>query len=136
MPTLQMKQAIIEIEKDFEKVSFKLSNNGIMQIILKDNVSLFTLADLEETMSWIVSLGDKKYLNLYEGNFASADALVREKAASIEENNYTIADAFVVMNNSDKMIGDFYMQFNKPCKPTKFFEDRNEAIEWLLSQQE
>ena len=132
----RMSQTIVEIEKEFEKVSFRLSNNGIMHITLKHNVPLFTLVDLKETMEWIASLGDQKYLNLYEGNFASVDALVRDKAASEEENKYTIADAFIISNISDKMISDFYVQFNKPCKPTKVFEDRNEAIEWLLSYQE
>jgi len=130
-----MKQTTVKIKKDFEKISFRLKSNGIMNITLKENVSLFTLSDLEETMEWVVSLGDQKYLNLYEGNFSAADALVREKSASIEENKYTIADAFVVKNTSDRMIGDFYMQFNKPCKPTKIFDDREEAIKWLLSHQ-
>ena len=124
----------IEIEKDFEKINFQLKSNGIMAIYLKENTPLFTLKDLEETMIWIKSLGDQKYLNLYEGDFSSADALVREKAASPEENKYTIADAFVIKNTSDKLIGDFYVQYNKPTKPTKIFEDRDEAIKWLLSQ--
>lgn len=128
-----MNESVPEIEKDFEKVTFRLSREGIMNILLKDNTSLFTVQDWEETMEWIASLGERKYLNLFEGNFSTADALVREKSASEEENKYTIADAFVVKNTSDKMIGDFYVQFNKPCKPTSVFSDRNEALDWLLS---
>jgi len=125
---------ITEIKKDFKKVSFHLTSDGIMNVVLKNGTSLFTLDDLAETMEWIESLGDRKYLNLYEGNFSIADALVREKTASEEENKYTIADAFVIKNVSDKIISDFYMQYNKPCKPTAIFEDRNKAVEWLLKQ--
>ena len=128
-----MSQAIIEIEKEFKKIKFILNSNGVMNILLKKNVPLFTLEDLKETMDWVESLGERKYLNLYEGDFSSADASVRDKIASSDENKFTIADAFVMTNGSDKMIGNFYLQFNKPHKPTRVFEDRNKAIEWLLS---
>ena len=127
-----MKDSKIEIEKDFKKVNFRLRKDGIMNVTLKSHTNLFTIKDWEESMRWIASLGDKKYLNLFEGNFSGADALVREKSASKDENKYTIADAFVVKNSSDSLIGNFYIQFNKPHKPTEVFQNREDAIEWLL----
>lgn len=128
------KQDEILIEKQFSKLIFRLRKDGIMNVIILSQSEILTIEDLYESMKWVESLGDNKYLNLYEGDFSSVDAEVRAKISSSEANQYTIADAFVIKNISDKMMGDFYLKYNKPVKPTREFNDREEAIEWLLNQ--
>ena len=122
--------------KKFPKIEFSLREDGIMNVIILSHPELLTMHDLFETMQWVESLGENQYLNLYEGDFSSVDAEVRAQISSDNANQYTIADAFVVQNISDTMLGDFYLKFNKPVKPTRKFDNREKAIEWLLEQKE
>lgn len=57
----------------------------------------------------------------------------RAYAACEESNRYTIADAFVVKSDALKIVGNFYLRFNKPVRPTKIFTDEFLAVEWLYS---
>jgi hypothetical protein len=120
-------------EKQFKAFSMYLREDGIMNTVFEDNI-LITIADVTEALNWVESLGGKKYLNLFEGGYnTDFDVFVREYASSAEENNYTIADAIITTTLSLNMVAKFYIQFNKPHMPTKVFNSRDEAIEWLLS---
>lgn len=107
-----------------------------MNVVILTHFDILTLADLEEAMEWVASLGPNKYLNLYEGDFASVDADVRAVVSSADANQFTIADAFVRRNIADRMVGNFYMKYNQPVKPSKEFDTREEAIDWLYKQKE
>ena len=120
-------------EKEFTAFSMYLREDGIMNTVFEDNI-LITIEDIVEALSWVESLGGKKYLNLFEGGYnTDFDPFVREYASSSEENNYTIADAIITSTLSLNMVAKFYVQYNKPHMPTKVFKSRDEAIQWLLS---
>ena len=120
-------------EKKFKVLSMYLREDGIMNTVFNDNI-LITIADLVEALTWVESLGGRKYLNLFEGGYnTDFDVVVREYASSAEENKHTIADAIVATTSSLNMVANFYVQFNKPHMPTKVFKDREQAIAWLLS---
>ena len=55
----------------------------------------------------------------------------REYWAQEESSPYTLAEAFVMRWLPMKLIGNFYLNFNKPPRPTRIFSDRDEAVEWL-----
>jgi hypothetical protein len=82
--------------------------------------------------------GKKKYGLLIESGFGSTitpDA--RAFAASEEKLTLRrIAKAFVVDNLAHKLVGNFYINFNKPVTPTKLFTDKKKAIEWLQEKVE
>jgi len=120
-------------EKEFTAFSMYLREDGIMNTVFEDNI-LITIEDIVEALSWVESLGGKKYLNLFEGGYnTDFDPFVREYASSAAENNYTIADAIITSTLSLNMVAKFYVQYNKPHMPTKVFKSRDEAIQWLLS---
>lgn len=120
-------------EKKFKALSMYLREDGIMNTVFDDNI-LIRIGDVVEALNWVESLGGKKYLNLFEGGYnTDFDMMVREYASSADENNYTIADAIITSTLSLNMVAKFYIQFNKPHMPTKVFDNRDEAIQWLLS---
>jgi len=120
-------------EKKFKACSMYLREDGIMNTVFEDNI-LITINDVTEALEWVQSLGDKKYLNLFEGGYnTDFDVVVREYASSAEENKYTIADAIVATTSSLNMVANFYVKFNKPHMPTKVFKERDDAIKWLFS---
>ncbi len=57
----------------------------------------------------------------------------REFSASDEGLQFTIADALIVNNLAHKILVSFYLKFNKPKKPSKAFENEEDAIKWLLT---
>lgn len=46
----------------------------------------------------------------------------------------TVAKAILVQYLGQKIMGNFYLNFNKPHIKTKIFTDREKAIEWLYLQ--
>jgi len=44
---------------------------------------------------------------------------------------YACAEAYLTKTIGHKIIGNVYMKFNKPGRPTKIFTDKDEAIKWL-----
>lgn len=46
----------------------------------------------------------------------------------------TVAKAILVQYLGQKIMGNFYLNFNKPHIKTKIFIDREKAIEWLYLQ--
>lgn len=55
----------------------------------------------------------------------------RDNAITQEEITPCKATAVVVQNIAYAMIANFYMKFNKPKRPYKVFNDKEEAIQWL-----
>ena len=46
-------------------------------------------------------------------------------------NPYSKADAFVIKSLAQKILANFYLKINKPERPTKFFNKKEEALDWL-----
>lgn len=46
-------------------------------------------------------------------------------------NPYSKADAFVIKSLAQKILANFYLRINKPERPTKFFNKKEEALDWL-----
>jgi hypothetical protein len=127
----------VEISKDFERIKMTLYTNGIMNVVFKKDC-IVELDDVQEVVEWVGSIGSgEKYLNLMEAESNSeVDAEARAFAASNNQNQYTIADGMVMTSQAHRILSNFYMRFNKPVKPTKVFNNRTKAIQWLLKQKE
>jgi hypothetical protein len=109
-----------------------LRNDGIIEIEFGDNVEI----DLKEAIEIIDKIGEftegKKVpvLNM-AGISTSATSSAREHSASPAGVKYTMADAYVVNNLAQKILGNFYISFNKPMVNTRIFDDKEKAVEWL-----
>ena len=58
----------------------------------------------------------------------------RELIASREFAGITVAKALYSRSLGQRIIGNFYMQINKPFIRTKLFTDRDKALQWLREQ--
>ena len=124
-------------EKEFKKSLIQYWSNGILYIYVKPDVQI-TIDDIDEGMEFVYSLGEGlMFLNLFEFDTNSdMDDAVRNWAADPNGNKHTIADAYVLTSFSQKMIGNFYLRFHRPVKPTKFFNTIKDASRWLLEFKE
>ena len=86
----------------------------------------------------------KLYLNFSEGrpfavlldaanNFTPTDK-ARELLATKEFAEKRVAAAFVTRTLANKIVGNFFIKFNRPVSPTKLFTDEIAALEWLKEQ--
>lgn len=64
-----------------------------------------------------------------EDNTFSKDS--REYIASEEVSAILKADALVIKGLAMRIIGNGYLKINKPKRPTRLFNSREEAIDWL-----
>jgi hypothetical protein len=55
----------------------------------------------------------------------------RDYWAKKESCPLALADAYVTASLGHKIIGNAYLKFNKPGRPTKIFTNQESAIEWL-----
>lgn len=75
---------------------------------------------------------DKKFAVLMEAqDFFQIGTETRRVAASKEYSDGMIAVALFSKNLSLKILGSLYIKINRPPIPTKFFDDREKAKEWL-----
>lgn len=120
-----------------EHIVFEWRADNILHYYIRDN-SFLTMVDIERVLEIVMSWGtSNKYLHLFEGGEnSSIDTEVREWASSDKQNKHTVADAIIVKNVAQRIVGNFYIQFNRPVKPTRLFTNRNDAIKWLLEQGE
>jgi len=44
---------------------------------------------------------------------------------------HSVAVAFLICSISQKLLGNFYLNFNKPLKPTRIFTNLEDAVLWL-----
>lgn len=75
---------------------------------------------------------DKKHLALLDARgyiVVSADA--RKYGASDKPSEYRKAAALLVNTIGVRMLGNFYLSFNKPKVLTKMFTEEKKAVDWL-----
>jgi hypothetical protein len=92
-----------------------------------------TLEGIKEAIRIIGEMANYKKTPLLHtfSSFALPSAPIRECWASEVSCPYVIADAFIESSLALKLIGRFYLSINKPERPSKIFNDQEEAIVWL-----
>lgn len=119
---------------EFKKLIVTYYHPGILHVYIKPDAVL-ELSDLGPVTEYVSSIGPKKFRNLFEfAAYSTTDDSVRKWASDPEGNTRTIADAIVLKGMDQKLIADFYLKFNTPIKPTKLFNNLNDAVDWLLTQ--
>jgi len=117
---------------ELRKSVVTLLDNGIIHIHLKAGCEI-ELSDAVLVVEAMEKIGKgKKYPVLIDaGEFTSIDKEVRVFSASEDGNLFTLADAIAYCSLAQKMMADFYINYNKPVVPTRAFSDKAEAIKWL-----
>lgn len=117
---------------DLRSTTLEITKDGIMHIHIKDNADM-NLDDALKTVDAMGELGKgKKFPVLIDsGTFINIDKDVKIFSASKIGNIYTLADAIACDSLAQKIIATFYATTNNPVVPTKVFDDKAAAIQWL-----
>jgi hypothetical protein len=109
-----------------------LRNDTIIQLQFKDGFS-GEIEDVINIVNKIKEFGNGirlPVLSIFaEDNLFSKEA--REYVSSNEVSSFVKADAFVIKSLALKIVGNFYLKFNKPTRPTRMFNDTETAVQWI-----
>lgn len=109
-------------EVDSGALIVKMRSDGIIQFVCKevDEVTVEDISSANEAAAKISNYTPSLNLIILK-NFVNVSPEARLYAAGEESNKYTIADAFVIESQALKLVGNFYIKFNKPTRPSKIF---------------
>jgi len=117
---------------DLNKVIIEVLASNILFITLKDGVFIEVEDVLEIKKINLDLTKGKEYALVFEtGNYTSVSKEAREimTAKSVEKGR--LATAFIINSLSQRMLGNFYIQMNKPKVPAKLFTKKEEALKWV-----
>ncbi|MBL7910557.1 MAG: hypothetical protein JNJ41_05855 [Bacteroidia bacterium] len=109
-----------------------LRSDEIIKIEFKeiDELKLVHVIDISNAIRLLVPV--KRCLILISlSNYINPTAEVREFWAAKERNEISQAEAILIDNLPMKLVVNFYLNINKPQRPTKVFKNEADAIDWL-----
>lgn len=105
--------------------------DGILFFICKEGLELDILSARKISEIFIAIQNGKKHpLCVDISGLADTDKAGRDFMALYSE-NFCTAVAFIANSELSRIIGNFYLQVNKPVVPTKLFMEKEKALEYL-----
>lgn len=116
---------------DFEKFSIQNSQKGWLEVILKKESHL-TLDDAVDIVKYegILSRGQKRAILHIVEDFVDFDNEVMKYSAG-PGTQFSCAEAYLIKSMAHRILGNVYLKVFTPSVPTKVFNDREKAEEWL-----
>ncbi len=117
------------VSNDVAQITYR--DDGILFIIYADRLLTKTDAELafnlqRENAPWEISPILAK-----GSSFSNLDAEARDFFSSDQVMKHCSGLAIIAESLGQKIAANFFIKFSKPTKPTKFFSDETEALEWL-----
>lgn len=113
--------------------TISIPEKGILHVHIKEEDEL-SLENAKEIVAARTKLAEgNKLAILYTSatRFVIPSKEVREYVATEERSSLVLADAFIIRSLAQRLAVRFYIRFNRPVRPTKFFENKEQALEWL-----
>ena len=107
-------------------------SDGIVQLNTADD-AYFTIKEAREFIAALRSItrGVPHPVLKVPGTHANVDKDSRIFMASGEALQYSVAEAVLIRNMAQRIIGNFYLKFDRPKKPVRLFDNMPEAEAWL-----
>jgi len=126
-------QGEIVVSKEVEGLLLVVYDNDLLHVKVPRYYSI-DMAVFRKCQEYLRTLGgEKRYHFVFEfPTFADVDPEMRKQRATHQGSEFSLSDAIVISNLPQKMLGDFYLRFNKPVRPTRFFYSLDKAVDWSL----
>ncbi|MFM1999930.1 MAG: hypothetical protein RL204_1877 [Bacteroidota bacterium] len=106
-----------------------LRSDNIIELDMKDGYS-FSVEDGYAMLDVLKKIsGNQKFPLIVF--YAYDNLFSRETRELIARHDLTVADALVGVGTPLIMIANFYLNINRPKRPTKYFSNEPAALEWL-----
>jgi hypothetical protein len=109
-------------------------SDGLLQLTIRPG-TYATLAMVKEAIEALGKAGGGECcpLLIVAGKDTTVTTEAMEYMSKQESDPYSKAEAYLISSISQKLLGNFYLSFNKPKKPTRIFTKQSDAEEWLYS---
>lgn len=113
-----------------------LRSDGIVQLNTIDE-AYFTIKEAKEFVQALrnITKGVPHLILKIPGKHATVDNESRIYMSTEEALRFSLAEAVIIRNVAQRMIGNFYLKFDKPKKPIQLFNEVEEAEKWLKTFQ-
>ncbi len=122
--------------KDSHVINDKIElwiEDGILFAVLQEKLKILTLENAKEIVAdrLKVSNGISRPFIIDLSKLAKVDLEARKYMATGDAVKLLNATAILVKNQLTKLMANIYIRINRPEIPTRFFENKEEAILWL-----
>lgn len=115
----------------FPNFEVEINDFGFYKVSVNESEE-FTVDDLKKLVNAQSELGGEKLPVLVLcAEHASTNSELLTTISKNINNPHSKADAFVIKSMAQRILANFYIKINKPERPTKFFNNKDEAINWL-----
>ena len=114
-----------------EKYSLQVCDNSYYELHIGDNIELEIEDVIDIVKTQQVISGKKMPVLVLCDEFAMTGLDVMRYLSKNENFPYSSAGAYVFHSLSQKILANFYLKIHHPQRPTKFFTNKNDAIDWL-----
>jgi len=99
-----------------------------------DDNAYFTIKEAKEYVIALekITKGIPHLILKVPGQHASVDNETRSYMATHEALRFSISEAVIVRNLGQRILGNFYLKFDKPIKPVRLFDSIENGEKWLL----
>jgi len=117
------------------KFEIRIEHLPILRLTVFEGVDLEFEDILEMAAAFRkISNGEKFAVLLDATKPFTVSSEARTFIASKELTSDRMAAAFVTKSLANRIVGNFFIKFNKPATPTKLFSEEALAMEWLWQQ--
>lgn len=137
MTTELLSQTTIISRKEIPNiVSAELTSENIIEVKWNSTIDEIDKQHLVELKNIIqeIGLGKKMLVYVDTYNFMAITPEARQYASSPESSDFTLANAVLIDSLAKKLLFNFFMNISKPVVPTRGFNTKSEAINWLKEQ--
>jgi hypothetical protein len=119
-------------EINFPTLTVILRNDGLVlvKVIANSEIDINNVTEVVGALEKI-GKGKKFPLLIIVGEYTLPSAEARAYIAKAESDPYASAEAYVIQSFTQKLVGNVYLSFNKPARPTRIFNSEEKATEWL-----
>ena len=105
---------------------------GIIENSILDKTIVDTdLAHELKRINMSIAQGKKYGIVVTADPYTSITSEARQLISSPEYKKDTLAKAIIVQSLPQRIVSNFYLRFNKPAIPTRLFNDKESAMQWL-----
>ncbi|HRG53752.1 MAG TPA: hypothetical protein PLL00_13030 [Bacteroidia bacterium] len=106
-------------------------NERLLHMKIMDGAEIELENAIENYEAAQLLVGGHKHLLLVD---ATSNVYISKEAKTYsakQKPNSPVAMAVIATSTANRLVGNFYINFNKPTVPTKLFATEEKAIEWL-----
>ncbi|MCW3070417.1 MAG: hypothetical protein JWO44_307 [Bacteroidetes bacterium] len=107
------------------------ANSRILRIKIIEGSEIELADALQNHEATKILTKNERHLVLVDGRVNLSVSREARNYAASKDHEGAIASAMIITSTANKLIGNFYINVNKPVIPTKIFSSEEKAIEWL-----